>query len=245
MSFRNAYGHSHSENGWRMCNRDECDIPRIPNLFLVDTAPLRRGAPHTILGAWLKWYDLNVEEIGSPVWGWSNTNDVANSNHLSGTAVDVNAPKYPWGRRVMPADRIAKIRRGLALFEGSVFWGADWSRADEMHYQMAWREGDQRNEAFAAKLRAGHLGIYGTAPKPPTPTAPQEEPMSAADVEALKKYIDERITNPIGSDVKDIRQQLTGGRDAGEYPGWPQLDNKTVVDAIAKLDERLKKLEGK
>lgn len=25
---------------------------------------------------------------------------------------------------------------------------------------------------------------------------------------------------PIISDVKDIRQQLTGGRDAGEYPGW-------------------------
>lgn len=172
MSFRTAYGLTHSENGWRMCNRDECDLVRIPNLFLTDTAPLRKGAPLTILGAWLYWYDRNVEEIGTPVWGWSNTNDVASSNHLSGTAVDVNAPKYPWGARVMPQERIAKIREGLRLFEGTVFWGADWSRADEMHYQMGYREGDQRNEAFAAKLRAGYLGIYGNALPTPAP-APQ------------------------------------------------------------------------
>lgn len=174
MTFRTVYDNTYSENGWRMCDRNECDIPRIPNLFLVDTAPLRRGAPLTILGAWLFWYDRNVEEILSPTWGWSNTNDVANSNHLSGTAVDVNAPKYPWGARVMPAARKAKIREGLRRFEGTVFWGSDWARADEMHYQMAFREGDPRNEAFANKLRGGYLGIYGggTTPSPSTPTPP-------------------------------------------------------------------------
>lgn len=46
---------------------------------------------------------------------------------------------------------------------------------------------------------------------------------------------------PIGSDVKDVRQQLTGGRDAGEFGGWPQLGqnsegaNLTLVDAVAAL----------
>lgn len=172
MSFRTAYGNTYSENGWRMCNRDECDTVRIPQLYLVDTAPLRKGTPLTILGAWLYWYDRNVEEITSPVWGWSDTNDVANSNHLAGTAVDVNAPKYPWGARTMPAARIAKVREGLKLFEGTVYWGADWNRADEMHYQMAWPEGDTRNDTFAAKLRAGHLGIYRSTPPTPAPPAP-------------------------------------------------------------------------
>ena len=167
MSFRTAYGNTHSENGWRMCNRDECAIASVPLTF-IDTAPLRRGAPHTILGAWMLWYDRNVEEILSPVWGWSNTNDVSTSNHLSGTAIDLNAPKYPWGRRVMPGERIAKIRHGLGLFEGTVFWGADWSRADEMHYQMGFREGDGRNDAFADRLRNGHLGLLAPAP----PAAP-------------------------------------------------------------------------
>ncbi|AXQ64407.1 endolysin [Gordonia phage Neville] len=70
---------------------------------------------------------------------------------------------------------------------------------------------------------------------------------------------------PIVSDVKDIRQQLTGGRDAGEYPGWSQLGqdekgrNFTVVDslgdvrkkvvglveAIKSLDARVARLEAK
>ncbi|MGC5249488.1 hypothetical protein ACPXB3_21490 [Gordonia sp. DT219] len=54
---------------------------------------------------------------------------------------------------------------------------------------------------------------------------------------------------PIGSDVKDIRQQLTGGRDAGEYPGWRQLgqndkgQNLTVVDSLADARNRIIALE--
>lgn len=191
MSFRTAYGYTYSENGWRMCNRDECDIVRIKDLYLTETAPLRKGAPLTILGAWLYWYDRNVEEILSSVWGWSNTNDVANSNHLSGTAVDINAPKYPWGSRTMPADRIAKVREGLKLFEGSVYWGAAWDRADEMHYQMAWKEGDSRNAAFAAKLQNGYLGIYKPATTAP-PTPVKIWPQTATDRELLE-YIAEQL----------------------------------------------------
>lgn len=68
----------------------------------------------------------------------------------------------------------------------------------------------------------------------------------------IKRYIDVRVTSPIGSDVKDIRQQLTGGRDKivhedgtvdlpASYPGWEQLgknqdgQNLTVTDGIAAL----------
>ena len=47
------------------------------------------------------------------------------------------------------------------------------------------------------------------------------------------------FVGPVISDVKDIRAQLTGGRDAGEFPGWPQLGqtssgaNLTLVDGVA------------
>lgn len=218
MSFRNAYGYTTSEAGWRMCNRDECDLVRIPGLTLVDTAPLRKGASLTILGAWLYWYDRNVEEITSPVWGWSATNDVPNSNHLAGVAVDINAPRYPWGARTMPAARIAKVRDGLRLFGGSVFWGADWGRADEMHYQMAWREGDPRNDTFAAKLRDGYLGIYKTAPPPP-PT-PEKGPLMALSDAEQRELLDK---------TREIWDQLRGPAGAG----WPQLNGRSVVDALA------------
>lgn len=164
MSFRTIYGFDWSENGWRMCNRDECVVANV--LPFTNTAPIRKGVAATILNAWTLWYHRNVEAISSPVWGWSATNDVASSNHLSGTALDFNAPKYPWGLRTMPASRIAKIREGLRLFEGTVFWGADWGRADEMHYQIGFREGDARLTNFAAKLDNGHLGIYAADPAP-------------------------------------------------------------------------------
>ncbi|MCG7610327.1 M15 family metallopeptidase [Mycobacterium sp. CnD-18-1] len=216
MSFRTVYGNNYSENQWRMCNRDECDIVRIPELYLMDTAPLRKGAPHTILGAWCYWYDRNVEEIISPVWGWSNTNDVANSNHLSGTAVDIMAPKYPWQRYTMDAATQAKVRRGLELFEGSVFWGRDWSRPDEMHYQMAWREGDARNDAFAAKLRGGYLGIWAPAPPPP-PSAPEPVVVGPADDQLNMRW------HCLGGQtlveaVAEIRDAVTGTNDRGK-PG--------------------------
>lgn len=158
MSFRNVYGYDYSENGWRMCNRDECVVANpVP---YSNTAPVRRGAAATILNAWLIWYHREVEPIVSPVWGWSADNDVPNSNHLSGTALDINAPQYPWGLRTMPRERIAKVRKGLALFGGCVFWGADWTRADEMHYQIGYPEGDPRLTKLAEQLGGGYLGIY-------------------------------------------------------------------------------------
>lgn len=168
MTFRRAYGHTHSENGWRMCDHNETvTVKVVPGSV---GAPLRSGDVATILNAWIIEYDRTVERVSSQVWGWSRDNDVPNSNHLSGTAIDINAPKYPWGRRVMPADRIRKVRAALARFDGVVFWGADWSRADEMHYQIGFREGDQRVAALARKLRDGHLGIYG--PGAPVAAAP-------------------------------------------------------------------------
>lgn len=43
-----------------------------------------------------------------------------------------------------------------------------------------------------------------------------------ADMLTTKFFTDfiTAFVGPIISDVKDIRQQITGGRDAGEYPGW-------------------------
>lgn len=71
-----------------------------------------------------------------------------------------------------------------------------------------------------------------------------DTPMSAAEVKQITDFV-KGFCGPIGSDVKDIREQLCGGgsRDMGEYDGWPQLNDKTVVDAIAEVMNRLDKLE--
>lgn len=103
-------------------------------------------------------------------------------------------------------------------------------------------------------------------------TGKQEE-LSMADIQRIldhidrkteetKRYVDIRITDPIGSDVKDIRQQLTGGRDKivrkdgtvdieASYPGWKHLavneEGKgiTPVDALALMIQFLVRIERK
>ncbi len=62
----------------------------------------------------------------------------------------------------------------------------------------------------------------------------------------IKGYI-----GPLISDAKDIRQQLTGGRNRGQYPGWAQLGTKkdgsglTLVDGVAALRQDVLRLEKK
>ena len=78
-------------------------------------------------------------------------------------------------------------------------------------------------------------------------TQPQEE-ITVSEADRIITHITDYISGfvgPIGSDTKDIRQQLTGGRDAGDYRGWPQLgkndkgQNLTLVDAIAAIRVQL------
>ena len=42
--------------------------------------------------------------------GWTFDNILANSNHLSGTAVDLNWNKYPFRLLTMPHDKVRKVR---------------------------------------------------------------------------------------------------------------------------------------
>lgn len=186
-----------------MCNRDECEriyIPGANNDYLAAMI-VRSGPAEVVLRAWATWYHRNVEPLDlyrsgvGDDWGWSATNDVPNSNHLAGVALDLNAVQYPWGRRVMPAERIAKVRVGLDLFRGFIFWGADWSRADEMHYQIGVPEFDPDGQpnralaAFAKELEDGYLGLLA-------------DEQAAAPVDA------------VNADVEiwhDIWTQFTGG----------------------------------
>lgn len=72
----------------------------------------------------------------------------------------------------------------------------------------------------------------------------EEAPMSAAEVSQIQEFIT-AFCGPIGADVKDIREQLCGEaqRDTGGFNGWPQLGNRTLVDAVADILTRLEHLE--
>lgn len=166
-----------TENGWDQISSDMLDKSNIPGTI----APMetRKGDVTTILKGWCLWYDRNVQDIefnysgGRDDWGWSATNSVWNSNHLSGTAVDINATQWPMGSYRMPQWMVDKIREGLRLFEGTVFWGRDWGGAstDEMHFQI--QGNAQQIAPFAQKLRDGYLGLWA----PEKPYDPNDYPL--------------------------------------------------------------------
>lgn len=236
-----------SENGWPMItSAGTVTVEVVPAAKRV---PLRRGPVATILNAWILYYHRHIEPIRSQVWGYSSDNDVANSNHMSGTAIDIHAPWYGMGVRNMPAAIVARVEEGQRKFGPALYWGGWWNYPDQMHYQIGLPPSDPRVQALADKLDAGYLGIYGPAPTPPAPapTPPKDAPMSAAEVAEIKKYVADYITGfvgPIGSDVKDVRGQLTGSRDLvirpdgsvdmpASFPGWDMLAGHTEVEALA------------
>lgn len=177
MSFRTAYGNKYSENGWRMCNSDECDSGVIPGTGI--RLPLRAGAPTLILKAFASRFNKEVENLGSPggdEGGWTLVNDVGNSNHLAGTAMDLN-----WNQHAFRVSfsgfnnaEIQNTRRLLNDFRGCVWWGQDWiSPKDAMHFQLNYPEGDARINALATDLRNGLWGIWAPGQAPmPGPAAP-------------------------------------------------------------------------
>lgn len=207
-----------SENGWPMCNAGECvSVMVVPAAKKV---PLRKGNVATILNAFIIRYNQIVEPITSQVWGWSPDNDVWNSNHMSATAIDINAPKYPWGARRMPAATIQKVRGLLKKFRGVVFWGNDWNYPDQMHFQIGLPPSDPRVAQLANDLNGGYLEIYG---KPTTITKPTKE-------------------HSVNFDKLSF-EQLAGYKydESGQpaFSGWPCLGDRTVAEAIGAIGEKL------
>lgn len=163
-------GNRITENGWRECERSDCETLLVPGTRDVRIA-IRAGDAATVLTAWAAWWHRNVRPIDvfkpRDYWGWSEDNDVWDSNHLSGTAIDLDATALPWQERTMPQQQRDTVERGLALFEGTVFWGGHWDRLDEMHSQIGLPPTSPKIAEFADRLRAGYLNIFG----PPDLTA--------------------------------------------------------------------------
>lgn len=177
MAFIRKQGYLYSENGWRMCDINECDRMEIHGTGLK--LWFRKGEANDIMRAWLSWFNANVENLNNPGRGYTDegsytdSNSVGNSNHNSATAADLNWSEHAF--RVSYSGftntEIAQVRAGLRLFtykgKQLIWWGQDWnSPKDPMHFQLNQAEGDPVNREFADMLLAGHLGIFKSNGQP-------------------------------------------------------------------------------
>ena len=195
-------------------------IAKHPSLGLASQLHLDRGGKFTLCGVGIAWH------AGAGAWpgiAKDNANAVTIGIEAENNGTEGWSPAQ-YGAYVRG---VGAILRKLGHNADHAIGHKEWAGPA----QGKWDPGGIDMNAFRRDIQA----VIDRK----TPTSSEEEPMSAAEVADLKKYIDDRITNPIGSDVKDIRQQATGGRDAGEYPGWAQLGGRTVVDALAVIGEKL------
>lgn len=174
---RVVYGNSFSSNGWPMVNGDECTWVTVPGTSV--SLQIQNGHPLAILRAFAADFNAYVEPLRDPDSAcWTPTNSVSTSNHLSGTAMDLNWESHPFqvANAGFSAAQIATIKEIQAFYEGTVFWGNDWSDPkDAMHFQLAsLANGGQINtyqnphtaDFIARKIRADGFSTFRRSNKP-------------------------------------------------------------------------------
>lgn len=131
-----------STNGWTAYRRDLIATFVVPGTTV--RLPLRAQYAGPLLVAFAQAYHERVEPL-VPGWCWGYAPRLVRgsstrvSNHASGTAIDLNAPRHPLGRRGTFSDsQRAELRRLVGITGGALVWGGDYrSRADEMHFELA------------------------------------------------------------------------------------------------------------
>lgn len=131
-----------SQNGWK-ASADRKALGIVPLDVDGVTFPggVLAGDVHTILGHVARRFHELVEPL-KPETCWGHAfreidGEKDLSNHASGTAIDVNSPDHPRGKKgTFTAEQVSKIRQILDECGGVVRWGGDYHYPDEMHFEI-------------------------------------------------------------------------------------------------------------
>jgi hypothetical protein len=166
-----------TENGWPSCGPDMLDRSPIPGTTIV--IPLQIGWPTRVMKAFAADFHVNVESLynargGTDEGGWTPTNSVSTSNHLGGTAMDLNWNDHPF--RVLNGGfddrKVKETRELLEWYEKTIFWGNDWDNPkDAMHFQMGYDtyQNDRVQDFINRKIQQDGFSTYRRGEKPPIP----------------------------------------------------------------------------
>lgn len=156
---------STSQNGWTVF-ASSAELAPLPWI----TGRVRPGDVWSVFDYLCRRFDAEVERIDqASSWGYAyrpvRGQASGYSNHSSATAIDLNAPRHPLGRRgTFSLRQATAIRRILADLDGVVRWGGNYSgRPDEMHFEI--------NADAAAVRRAAQKVSKPVTSYRPFPTA--------------------------------------------------------------------------
>jgi hypothetical protein len=130
-----------SQNGWPAGDTAALD-KTFASVGVGFPGGVRQGDVSTVLGYVATQFNQRVEALVQGwCWGYSYRpvkGATSLSNHASGTAIDMNAPNHPLGKKnTYSAAQRDEIHRILGEVGGVVRWGGDYSgRVDEMHFEI-------------------------------------------------------------------------------------------------------------
>jgi len=140
-----------SQNGW------PAPPAHLETLSWI-TGKVAAGDVHVVFDYLCERFNAEVEKINKS-WSWGYAyRDIRGSdelsNHASGTAIDLNAPKHPLGPSgTFSAKQTAAIQKILTDLEGTIRWGGNYriARKDEMHFGV--HTNSTRLRGIAQKIR--------------------------------------------------------------------------------------------
>lgn len=214
-----------SQNGW-VASADRAAIGVSPFIVRGVSFPggVKAGAVATVLNYVVAKFDTHVEHLVSD-WCWGHhyrtvTGGGAVSNHGSGTAVDINAPRHPYGARgTFGGAQRAAIHSILDEVSNVVRWGGDYtSTPDEMHFEI--NAGVAAVTTVANRLRT------------PQPQPQKDEPMKnlilAQEADSPRVWVGDGMTRrhvPDEATLEDLKYWIAQkGGDATVHGPWANLD---------------------
>jgi len=178
-----------SQNGWP-------HITKAPSYKLNHiTGRVLPGDVATVFQYLGDQFHARVEPINpAHSWGWADRKIVGGnslSNHASGTAVDFNAPAHPLGKKdTFSKPKQITIRAILAELSGILTWGADWSRPDDMHFEIKKGVTPAQVKAAVAKLKGSPESSQATTPAPATdPLSPGSQKNPNPNVKVWQEFL--------------------------------------------------------
>ena len=182
---------ANSYNGWPASQSPKSiDVVPFAVNGVIFPNGVKEGAVHYVLSYVARRFFAEVEGPVDPgCWGYNyrrNRNANNLSCHASGTAIDLNAPKHPNGKRgTFTAKQTKAIRAILADCDDLIRWGEDFAGTpDGMHFEV--NGTPQQIAALANKLAAA------ATPKPAPPAQPKEW-TDMATKDELREVIAEEI----------------------------------------------------